>query len=73
LILYSVFYPSAYKAQINLKLPVAVVDFDQSSLSRNLIDNLQTTREIDVTQVDSSLSDALILLRNRKVSADDSY
>ncbi|MCU2585393.1 ABC transporter permease [Enterobacter hormaechei subsp. steigerwaltii] len=69
LILYSVFYPSAYKAQINLKLPVAVVDFDQSSLSRNLIDNLQTTREIDVTQVDSSLSDALILLRNRKVSA----
>jgi ABC-2 type transport system permease protein len=69
LILYSV-YPSAYKAQINLKLPVAVVDFDQSSLSRNLIDNLQkTTREIDVTQVDSSLSDALILLRNRKVSA----
>ncbi|HAT1514357.1 TPA: ABC transporter permease [Morganella morganii] len=69
LILYSIFYPSAYKAQINLKLPVAVVDFDQSSLSRNLIDNLQTTREIDVTRVDSSLSEALNLLRNRKVSA----
>lgn len=69
LILYSIFYPSAYKAQINLKLPVAVVDFDQSSLSRNLIDNLQTTREIDVTRVDSSLSDALNLLRNRKISA----
>lgn len=69
LFLYSIFYPSAYKAQVNLKLPVAVVDFDQSSLSRNLIDNLQTTREIDVTHVDSSLSNALNLLRNRKVSA----
>lgn len=69
LFLYSIFYPSAYKAQVNLKLPVAVVDFDRSSLSRNLIDNLQATREIDVTHVDNSLSNALNLLRNRKVSA----
>lgn len=69
LILYSIFYPSAYKAQVNLKLPVAVVDFDQSSLSRTLINNLQTTREIDITQVDSSIVNALNLLRNREVSA----
>lgn len=69
LILYSIFYPSAYQAQVNLKLPVAVVDYDQSSLSRALINNLQSTREIDVTQVDSELSNALNALRNRKVSA----
>lgn len=69
LILYSIFYPSAYQAQVNLKLPVAVVDLDQSSLSRTLIKNFQTTREIDVSQVGNSISNALDLLRNRKVSA----
>lgn len=69
LIIYSLFYPSAYKAQVNIKLPVAVVDLDRSSLSRSLITNLQTTREIDVKEVTSSLSEALNQLRNRKISA----
>ncbi|WP_075183130.1 ABC transporter permease [Pantoea sp. 1.19] len=69
LLIYSVFYPSAYQAQVNLKIPVAVVDYDRSSLSRTLIDNLRTTRAIDVKQVGDALSPALDLLRNRKVSA----
>ncbi|WP_249215927.1 ABC transporter permease [Citrobacter sp. JGM124] len=69
LIIYSMFYPSAYEAQVNLKLPITVVDLDQSSLSRTLINNLQTTREIDVTHVGTSTPDALNSLRNRETSA----
>ena len=69
LIIYSMFYPSAYEAQVNLKLPVTIVDLDQSSLSRSLINNLQSTREIDVTHVGTSATNALNLLRNRETSA----
>ena len=69
LIIYSLFYPSAYEAQVNLKLPVTVVDLDQSSLSRSLIRNLQSTREIDVIHVGTSATNALNSLRNRENSA----
>lgn len=69
LIIYSIFYPSAYETQVNLKLPVTVVDLDQSSLSRSLIKNLQSTREIDVTHIGTSATNALNSLRNRKNSA----
>ncbi len=69
LIIYSMFYPSAYEAQVNLKLPVTVVDLDQSSLSRSLIKNLQSTREIDVTHIGTSATNALNSLRNRETSA----
>lgn len=69
LIIYSMFYPSAYEAQVNLKLPVTVVDLDQSSLSRSLINNLEATREIDVIHVGKSATEALNSLKNRKTSA----
>lgn len=69
LIIYSMFYPSAYEAQVNLKLPVTIVDLDKSSLSRSLINNLQSTREIDVTHIGTSATNALNLLRNRETSA----
>lgn len=69
LIIYSMFYPSAYEAQVNLKLPVTVVDLDQSSLSRSLINNLESTREIHVIHVGKSTTEALNSLRNRETSA----
>jgi len=36
-ILYSFFYPLGYRQQVASELPIVVVDYDQSSLSRQLI------------------------------------
>ncbi|AKX46986.1 hypothetical protein AKN93_04720 [Thiopseudomonas alkaliphila] len=66
-VLYSFYYPAAYKSQVSIKLPIAVVDLDDSSLSRSLIRNLQATRSINITERPASPQQALTLLRNRQV------
>ncbi|MEL1264842.1 ABC transporter permease [Pseudoxanthomonas putridarboris] len=45
-ILYSVFYPSAYRHQVASNLPVVVVDDDHSPLSRDLVRRVQGVRAV---------------------------
>lgn len=66
-VLYGFYYPSAYKVQTVVKLPVAVVDLDRSPLSRGFIRNLNATRETDVVAQPASVPEALRLQIEDKV------
>src|SRR5699024_10188135 len=49
-VLYSFFYPAAYRHQVASNLPIVVVDHDQSATSRELlrrVDALHTVRIVD--------------------------
>lgn len=50
-LLYSVFYPAAYRHQVAGNLPVVVVDQDRSAASRQLLRALQAVRAIRVAEV----------------------
>lgn len=69
LVLYSVYYPSAYSSQIDIRLPVTVVNLDHSSLSRRFIDNLNSTQSVDVTNIVTSTAEGDQLLRNNQTKA----
>lgn len=66
-VLYGFYYPVAYKVQTAIGLPVAVVDLDQSPLSRSFLRNLNATREVDIVAEPASLHAARQLLRSDQV------
>ena len=68
-VLYSFYYPAAYQSQVSTKLPVALVDLDHSTLSREFENHLQATRSIDIVNRFGSIEEALHQLRNRRVDA----
>lgn len=62
-ILFAFFFIDLMKEGLPLKVPVSVVDLDQSSLSRRVTRNLGSTELIDVTHRDESFNQALDRVR----------
>lgn len=54
-VLYSFFYPTPYAREVASRLPVAVVDLDQSPMSRNLVRKTLGVRALDVVASERSV------------------
>lgn len=61
-VLYSVFYPSAYRHQVASDLPAVVVDEDHSPASRELIRKLDAVHAIRLTMQPASMREAYAAL-----------
>ena len=57
-VLYSVFYPAAYRNQVASNLPVAVVDQDHGALSRDFRRRLDAVRGVRIAGTEPSLAQA---------------
>jgi ABC-2 type transport system permease protein len=57
-LIYGIYYPQPYLNQILRKLPVAVVDADQSELSRRIIETLDASGAVSVVARARTLADA---------------
>ncbi len=57
-VLYSVFYPTAYRNEVASSLPVVVVDEDRTAESRALVSKLDSMRAIEVVGTPLSLAEA---------------
>ncbi len=66
-ILYGLFYPQPYLGQVLRAIPIAVVDQDQTELSRNLVQTLNADEAIKVAVRSDTLSDAHSALGRREV------
>jgi len=69
LVIYSFFYPSAYMHQVTLHVPLAVVDFDNSVLSRKLTMAAAATQGVEVTSHPDSMVEAKRELLNGAVDS----
>ncbi|WP_198430896.1 ABC transporter permease [Pseudomonas tolaasii] len=58
IVLYSLFYPAAYIHQVAGQLPVVVVDLDDSHMSRELLREASSVREIELVAKVNSLDEA---------------
>lgn len=67
LIAYSLIFPAPYSAQIARGNPVAVVDLDHSSLSRQLIQTAQASGAVVVSREARSPDEAQALLRDGEI------
>jgi ABC-2 type transport system permease protein len=65
-VLYAFYYPAPYSHETPRKLPVVVVDQDDSALSRAMILDLDATRAISVAEVVANLADAQADMRKGK-------
>lgn len=65
-VLYAFYYPAPYSHEAPRKLPVVVVDQDDSALSRNIILDLDATRAISVASVVRNLATARADMREGK-------
>ncbi|PAF41228.1 ABC transporter permease [Helicobacter sp. 11S03491-1] len=63
-ILYGFLYPSAYKNDVVVSQKIAVVDMDNTSLSKELIFLIQATPQVDVEEVTFSVKQAKELLEH---------
>jgi ABC-2 type transport system permease protein len=66
---YAFYYPMAYVGQTPVKLPVAVVDQDNSALSRRVVREMNATRALDAAVIAASPIEAERMLRNGQVDA----
>lgn len=57
-ILYSFFYPAAYRHQVAVQLPLVVVDQDRGPMSRNLLRKLDAVRAVHLVSVLGSMDEA---------------
>ncbi len=67
-VLYSFLYPLPYTRQVPRNQPIAVVDQDNSSLSRQLIRWIDATPEVEVATNLGSIVDAEALVNRRAIS-----
>lgn len=67
-IFYSFFYPLPYEKEVIKKVPVAVVDYDKTDLSRKIIRMLDATEFISVSTKYPSLNDAKNAFYNREIN-----
>ena len=68
-ILYSFFYPSAYSGEVATRIPVAVVDLDNSGASRSLVHKLSALQQVDLAERLSSPMQAQSWLQTRGAGA----
>ncbi|MCD9026798.1 ABC transporter permease [Luteimonas sp. BDR2-5] len=57
-VLYSVFYPAAYRHEVTMDLPVAVVDQDHGPMSRGFVRRLDAVRTVRIAGVEPSVAAA---------------
>ena len=69
LIIYSFFYPSAYMHQVTLHVPLAVVDLDNSVLSRKLTMTAAATQGVEVVSHPGSMDEAKRQLQHGTVDS----
>jgi ABC-2 type transport system permease protein len=55
---YGIYYPQPYLNQILRKIPIAVVDSDQSELSRRIVETLDASGAVSVTKRAATLTEA---------------
>jgi ABC-2 type transport system permease protein len=68
-IIYSFFYPAAYRAQVVTALPVAVVDLDHSGLSRALVRRVAATQGAALAAMPATVTEAQALIASDAVDA----
>jgi ABC-2 type transport system permease protein len=61
-LIYGVFYPQPYLGQILRKIPIAVVDSDQSDLSRSIVQTLDASGAVSVARRANTLAEAHAML-----------
>src|SRR5882724_11355568 len=61
-LIYGVFYPQPYLGQILRKIPIAVVDNDQSDLSRSIVQTLDASGAVSVARRANTLAEAHAML-----------
>lgn len=66
-LLYPILYSAIYYPEVVRDMPIAVVDLSHSSVSRNFIRNIDATPELKVATNCSSMEEAILLFKNRKV------
>jgi len=67
IIFYAFFYPLPYLPEVVRAVPVAVADYDASSLSRQIERDLDATQAVDVTGVTASVEAAIPLLQRGEI------
>jgi len=66
-LLYSFYYPVAYRPQVVSDLPVAVVDLDHSYLSRELARRLDAVHGVELVAMPADIAEAQTLLESLKI------
>lgn len=62
-VLYAFYYPAPYAHQVAQELPIIVIDEDDSTLSRQLLRDLDSTRAISITGRAANFSEARAQMR----------
>jgi ABC-2 type transport system permease protein len=68
-LLYGIYYPQPYLNQILRKLPIAVVDNDQTELSRRIVETLDASGSLSVAVRARTLAEARAAIDNGKAFA----
>lgn len=68
-ILYSFFYPSAYSGQIADRIPIAVVDQDNSAMSRTLLLRIAALQQVEIFAEPANIAAAKTMVQSRDVYA----
>ena len=65
-IFYSVFYPTAYKAQQAEALPIVIVDEEQSIVTNNIIQQVSLSPNVEVKAVTGNFLDAENMIKQQQ-------
>ncbi len=66
MIFYSVFYPTAYKAQQAEALPIVIVDEEQSIVTNNIIQQVSLSPNVEVKAVTGNFLDAENMIKQQQ-------
>jgi ABC-2 type transport system permease protein len=68
-IMYSAIYPTAYTGQLASQIPIAVVDLDNSALSRKIVQRVSATQQARLVTSTASANTARSLMQKRDIHA----
>ena len=69
ILMYSFFYPTAYKAQVAENIPIVIVDEEQSVLSSKIISQTASSPHIQIQAVTGNFLEAEQMVKNQKAEA----
>ena len=69
ILMYSFFYPTAYKAQVAENIPIVIVDEEQSVLSSKIISQTASNPHIQIQAVTGNFLEAEQMVKNQKAEA----